>query len=130
MLRGGRRIRPQKQHLAEGLPGTPGVYYFLDKHGTTLYVGKAKNLRARVRTYFNGGDGRRKVGRLVEEVVEVRIKETESELGALILEAREIKRLLPRYNSAGREDRASWFIRLDTNEPYPVPERVPANETA
>ncbi len=129
MLRGGGRIKPQKQHLAEGIPGTPGVYYFLDKHGTTLYVGKAKNLRARVRTYFNGGDGRRKIGRLVEEVAEVRIKETESELGALILEAREIKRLLPRYNSAGREDRAGWFIRLDTNEPYPVPERVPANGT-
>ncbi len=129
MLRGGGRIKPQKQHLAEGVPGTPGVYYFLDKHGTILYVGKAKNLRARVRTYFNGGDGRRKVGRLVEEVAEVRIKETDSELGALILEAREIKRLLPRYNSAGREDRAGWFIRLDTTEPYPVPERVPADET-
>ncbi len=129
MLRGGGRIKPQKQHLAEGIPGTPGVYYFLDKHGTTLYVGKAKNLRARVRTYFNGGDGRRKVGRLVEEVAEVRTKETGSELRALILEAREIKRLLPRYNSAGREDRAGWFIELDTSEPYPVPERVPANET-
>ena len=128
MLRGRGRIKPQKQHLAEGIPGTPGVYYFLDKHGTTLYVGKAKNLRARVRTYFNGGDGRRKVGRLVEEVAEVRTKETESELGALILEAREIKRLLPRYNSAGREERAGWFIELDTSEPYPVPERVPANQ--
>jgi DNA polymerase-3 subunit epsilon len=129
-LRGGgyRRIKPQKQHLAEGIPGTPGVYYFLDKHGTTLYVGKAKNLRARVRTYFNGGDGRRKVGRLVEEVAEVRYKETASELRALILEAREIKRLLPRYNSAGRDERAGWFIKIDTNEPYPVPERVPANE--
>ncbi|MDP8950089.1 MAG: GIY-YIG nuclease family protein, partial [Actinomycetota bacterium] len=122
------RIKPQKQHLAEAIPGTPGVYYFLDKHGTTLYVGKAKNLRARVRTYFNGGDGRRKVGRLVEEVAEVRFKETGSELRALILEAREIKRLLPRYNSAGRDDRAGWLIRLDTNEPYPLPERVPANE--
>jgi DNA polymerase III subunit epsilon len=127
MLRRGGRIRPQKQHLAEGVPDTPGVYYFLDKHGTTLYVGKAKNLRARVRTYFNGGDGRHKVGRLVEEVAEVRTKETGSELRALILEAREIKRLLPRYNSAGRDDRASWFIRLDTNEPYPVPERVAEN---
>jgi DNA polymerase-3 subunit epsilon len=129
-LRGGRygRIKPQKQHLAEGVPGTPGVYYFLDKHGTTLYVGKAKNLRARVRTYFNGGDGRRKVSRLLEEVAEVRIRETGSELRALILEAREIKRLLPRYNSAGREERDGWFIRLDTNEPYPVPERVSANE--
>src|ERR687893_74855 len=89
-LRGGRygRVKPQKQHLAEGVPATPGVYYFVDKHGTTLYVGKAKNLKARVRTYFNGGDGRRKIGRLVEEVAEVRVRETESELHALILEAR------------------------------------------
>jgi DNA polymerase III subunit epsilon len=128
-LRGGvhGRVRPQKQHLAEGIPVTPGVYYFVDKHGTTLYVGKAKNLKARVRTYFNGGDGRRKVGRLVEEVAEVRVRETESELHALIFEAREIKRLLPRYNSAGRDDRPGWFIKLDLSEPYPIPERVPAN---
>jgi DNA polymerase-3 subunit epsilon len=127
-LKGGRgRIKPQKQHLAQGVPDTPGVYYFVDKHGTVLYVGKAKDLKARVRTYFNGGDGRRKIGRLVEEVAEVRVRETESELHALILEAREIKRLLPRYNSAGRDDKASWFVRLDKNEPYPVPERVSTN---
>jgi DNA polymerase III subunit epsilon len=127
-IRGGRgRIKPQKQHLASGVPHTPGVYYFLDKHGTTLYVGKAKDLKARVRTYFNGGDGRRKVGRLVEEVAEVRVRETESELHALILEAREIKRLLPRYNSVGRDDKASWFIRLDLGDSYPVPERVSEN---
>ena len=127
-IRGGRgRIKPQKQHLASGVPDTPGVYYFVDKRGTTLYVGKAKNLKARVRTYFNGGDGRRKVGRLVEEVAEVRVRETESELHALILEAREIRRLLPRYNSVGRDDKASWFIRLDLGEPYPVPERVSTN---
>src|SRR3712207_413699 len=126
-LRGGGRLKPQKQHHAEGIPGPPGVYYVLDKHGTTLYDGKAKNLRARVRTYFNGGDGRRKVGRLVEEVAEVRTKETASELYALILEAREIKRLLPRYNSVGREEKASWFIRLDLDEPYPIPERVSEN---
>ena len=131
-LRGGRtgsggRVKPQKGHLADGIPDTPGVYYFVDKGGTVLYVGKAKNLKARVRTYFNGGDGRRKVGRLVEEVAEVRVKETGSELRALILEAREIKRLLPRYNSAGRDDKANWFIKLDTKEPYPVPERVLTN---
>jgi DNA polymerase III subunit epsilon len=127
-IKGGRgRIKPQKQHLVEGVPGTPGVYYFVDKHATVLYVGKAKDLKSRVRTYFNGGDGRRKIGRLVEEVAEVRTTETESELHALILEAREIKRLLPRYNSAGRDDKASWFIRLDTNESYPIPERVSTN---
>ncbi|MDQ3639633.1 MAG: DEDD exonuclease domain-containing protein [Actinomycetota bacterium] len=126
---GGReRVEPQKGHLAEHLPRTPGVYYFVDKHGTTLYVGKAKDLRSRVKTYFNGGDGRRKVGRLVREAAEVRYKETPSELHALVFEAREIKRLLPRYNSAGRGEKASWFIRLDLNEPYPVPERVPGND--
>src|SRR3712207_8071279 len=88
----------------------------------------SSDLKVRVRTYFNGGDGRRKIGRLVEEVAEVRVRETESELHALILEAREIKRLLPRYNSAGRDDRGGWFIRLDLEEPYPVPERVPESE--
>jgi len=129
-LRSGARgkVKPQKQHLADGIPTTPGVYYFVDKHDTVLYVGKAKNLKARVRTYFNGGDGRRKIGRLVAEVAEVRVRETQSELHALVLESREIKRLLPRYNSAGRDDRASWYIRLDTNEPYPVPERASVNE--
>ena len=123
VLRGGRsgRIKPQKQHLAADVPNTPGVYYFLDKHGTTLYVGKAKDLKARVRTYFNGGDGRRKIGRLVEEVAEVRVSETGSELEALILEAREIRRLLPRYNSAGRGDRTNWYVRLEPERALPRP---------
>jgi len=120
----GPRVEPQKGHLADELPRTPGVYYFVDKDGTVLYVGKAKDLKGRVKTYFNGGDGRRKVGRLVREVAEVRHTETGTELRALILESREIKRLLPRYNSAGRGDKATWFIEFDTNEPYPVPERV------
>ena len=126
--RGGGRVEPQKGYLAEDLPRGPGVYYFVDKHGTTLYIGKAKDLKARVRTYFNGGDGRRKVGRLVREVAEVRYKETRSELHALIFEDREIKRLLPRYNSAGRGEKARWFIKLDLDEPYPVPERVHGDE--
>jgi excinuclease UvrABC nuclease subunit len=124
----GPRIEPQKGHLADELPRTPGVYYFVDKDGTVLYVGKAKDLKGRVKSYFNGGDGRRKVGRLVREVAEVRHTETGTELRALILESREIKRLLPRYNSAGRGHKASWFIELDTNEPYPVPERVAREE--
>lgn len=129
-LRGGLRgrVEPQKGHLADGLPRTPGVYYFVDKNETVLYVGKAKDLKARVRTYFNGGDGRRKIGRLVREVAEVRYHETGTELEALILESREIKHLLPRYNSAGRGDKAGWFIELDTNEPYPVPKRVSQTE--
>ena len=130
-LRSGRsKIKAQKQHLAENIPNTPGVYYFVDKDETVLYVGKAKDLKARVRTYFSGGDGRRKIGRLVEEVAEVKFRETQSELHALIFEAREIRRLLPRYNSVGRTDKTSWFIKLDANEPYPIPERVRSNVPA
>ena len=129
-LRGGgaRRIPPQKRHLAEGLPASCGVYYFLDGGGGVLYVGKAKNLRARVRTYFNGGDGRRKVRRLVEEVAAVRFRTTGTELEALLLEAREIRRLSPRYNTAGREEGGRWYIGFPRGEPYPVPERVSGEE--
>jgi DNA polymerase-3 subunit epsilon len=123
------RVAPQKGHLADGLPRTPGVYYFVDKNDTVLYVGKAKDLKARVRTYFNGGDGRRKIGRLVREAAEVRHTETGTELEALILESREIKRLLPRFNAAGRGDRPGWFLELSAAEPYPLPKRIPA-ETA
>lgn len=130
-LRGGgkKRTKPQKMHLADEVPNTCGVYYFVDKHEAVLYVGKAKDLRSRVRTYFNGGDGRRKIGRLVRETAKVEYTETETELHALILEAREIKRLLPRYNSAGRGDRPGWFIKMDAREPYPVPERVNESES-
>lgn len=123
-----KKIKPQKQHLAKDLPKTPGVYYFKDKNGTVLYVGKAKDLRARVRTYFNGGDGRRKIGRLVEEVASVEVVETGTELKALIFEAREIHRLLPRFNSAGRTDRPGWFMKLDTTKEYPAPERSPEGD--
>jgi DNA polymerase-3 subunit epsilon len=123
------RIKPQKGHLAEHLPHTPGVYYFVDKHDTVLYVGKAKDLKSRVKTYFNGGDGRRKIEQLVREAAEVRYRETRSELYALVLEAREIKRLLPRYNSTGRSEKANWFIKLDVSEAYPIPERVHHAET-
>jgi DNA polymerase-3 subunit epsilon len=124
------RVAPQKGHLADGLPRTPGVYYFVDKNDVVLYVGKAKDLKARVRTYFNGGDGRRKIGRLVREAAEVRHTETGTELNALILESREIKRLLPRYNSAGRGDKPGWFLELGAAEPYPVPKRAPAETVA
>ncbi|MGI8649343.1 MAG: DEDD exonuclease domain-containing protein [Rubrobacter sp.] len=124
-----KKVKPQKQHLAKNLPQTPGVYYFLGKNDTVLYVGKAKNLRSRVRTYFNGGDGRRKIGRLVEEVAKVEVKETSTELRALIFEAREIRRLLPRFNSAGRTDHPGWFMKLDTTRKYAVPERSPEGES-
>lgn len=129
LRRQGTNIKPQKQHFADGLPDAPGVYYFLDKKGEVFYVGKAKSLRTRVRTYFNGGDGRRKIPRIVREVAEVRYRKTGSELKALVLEAREIRRLQPRYNSAERgEEQKRWFLSIDTGQPYPVPERVSSNE--
>ncbi|MCL6438658.1 MAG: DEDD exonuclease domain-containing protein [Rubrobacteraceae bacterium] len=124
-LRRGRR-RSKRYIIPRDLPHAPGVYYFVDRRGEVLYVGKAKDLRKRVGSYFGGGDGRRKVARLVEEAAGVRYRRTESELEALLLEAREIRRLLPRYNTAGRVERAGWYVRLDLSQRYPVPERVAA----
>src|SRR3712207_9031815 len=70
----------------------------------------SSDLKVRVRTYFNGGDGRRKIGRLVEEVAEARVRETESELHALILESREIKRLFPQIGRASCRERGEISV--------------------
>lgn len=122
LKRGGVKFR-DKLHLMEGVPASPGVYYFLNDRDEVLYVGKAKDLKSRVRSYFTSPDGRRKIPRLLRETARVQTEETESELGALILEAREITRLEPPYNTAGRHEGREWYLCLDTREDYPVPYR-------
>lgn len=101
------------------VPDVPGVYYFLNQQRKIIYVGKARNLQRRVRSYFtHSATMGRKVGRLVRNVRDVQWETTETELGALLLESHEIKRLLPRFNSAGRRYRSLPFIRI-TNEEFP-----------
>jgi excinuclease ABC subunit C len=93
------------------LPTGPGVYQHLDAEGTVLYVGKAKNLRSRVRSYFQESrprDGRLEV--LVSKVADVEVIVTDTEAEALILENNLIKRLRPRYNVNLKDDKSYPFI--------------------
>src|SRR6056297_1865395 len=109
---------PLRQKL-ENLPTDPGVYTFLDEDGSALYVGKAKNLRTRVRTYFQQSrqrDGRIEV--MVKKAADVDVIITDTEVEALILENNQIKELQPRYNVNLRDDKAYPYICIK-NERFP-----------
>jgi excinuclease ABC subunit C len=101
------------------LPTLPGVYQFKDREGTVLYVGKAKNLRNRVRQYFHRSQALEpRIATMVEKTSDVEIITTDSEVEALILEANLIKSHKPRYNVSLKDDKSYPYIVI-TNEPYP-----------
>ncbi len=103
------------------LPTTPGVYFHKDKADNIIYVGKAANLRNRVRQYFQKSRGRDpKTEALVAEIVDLDYMEVESELEALFLEAEMIRRYMPRYNILLRDDKALSYIRVDYDSDYPT----------
>jgi DNA polymerase-3 subunit epsilon len=106
-----------KLRLTERLPRSPGVYLFRNSAGRTLYVGKATNLRARVRSYFST-DSRRKVGALLREVERIDHVVCASPLEAAVLEVRLIHRLEPRYNRQLTTWRRYAYLKL-TNERFP-----------
>jgi DNA polymerase-3 subunit epsilon len=114
------RGRPNfaKIALAEDLPRTPGVYVFRDRDGRILYVGKATDLRTRVKSYFYG-DERKKVQDLVAAVDRIDATPTDGELEALVLEVRLIARHLPRFNAHGTRWRRFVYLRLDPSEAWP-----------
>lgn len=102
------------------LPTGPGVYRFRDAAGRVLYVGKARNLRARVRNYLReGADGRHHVRFLMKRVASVDCIVTGTEQEALILENNLIKKHRPRYNIFLRDDKTYVNLRLDTRHPFP-----------
>ena len=108
--------------MARELPRAPGVYLLKDRRGQVLYVGKSKNLRARVGTYFNaGGPGAArdvKTHVLVSKVADFEVIVTQSEFEALLLENSLIKDRAPRYNINLKDGKSYPVIRL-TNEEYP-----------
>jgi DNA polymerase-3 subunit epsilon len=106
-----------KIDLARELPRRPGVYLFKDRQGTIIYVGKAKNLRTRVSSYFYG-DERRSIGNLMREMQSVDTIVTSGELDASITELRLIHEHIPRYNRASKPPKANHFVTL-TDEPFP-----------
>ncbi len=104
---------------SDALPTTPGVYLFKNTRGKVLYVGKAQNLRSRVRSYLSGGDGRVRVPRLVAEIADVDVLVTPNVKDALLLENELIKRHRPPYNVRLRDDKQYLALRLDPKEPWP-----------
>jgi DNA polymerase-3 subunit epsilon len=106
-----------KLRLTDRLPRKPGVYLFRDAGGRTLYVGKATDLRARVRSYFSSDD-RRKVAQLLREVERIDHVVCPSPLEAAVLEVRLIHRLEPRFNRQSTTWRRYAYLKL-TQEAFP-----------
>src|SRR5438445_11242803 len=104
---------------AAQLPLLPGVYLYKDEHGTVIYVGKAKNLRSRVRSYFNDDKlADSKTGTLITEACDVDYILVDNEKEALALENNLIKQWKPRFNVLLRDDKTYPYIKL-TCEKYP-----------
>ena len=107
-----------KLKLTNGLPRRPGVYVFRDRGGRALYVGKATDLRSRVRSYFSSDD-RRKIGPMLREASAIDHHLCGSPLEAAVLEARLLHALAPRYNRQGTRWNKAAYVRLDLGEPFP-----------
>ncbi len=107
----------------KGLPDRPGVYLFKGKRGEVLYIGKARSLRKRVPSYFQGRDvpseRSERLARLLLQVMDVEVIVTDNELEALILESNLVKERQPRYNVVLKDDKHYPFLRLDLQDPWP-----------
>ncbi|MDH3499978.1 MAG: DEDD exonuclease domain-containing protein [Acidimicrobiia bacterium] len=106
-----------KLSLTEGLPRRAGVYLFQDRHGEIIYVGKATNLRTRVRSYFYG-DTRRRVANMLRQLDRIEHIVCATELEAAIVEVRLIHAHRPRFNRRSRPPKADHFVCL-TDERFP-----------
>jgi excinuclease ABC subunit C len=102
------------------LPAEPGVYLYKDSQGKIIYIGKARSLRNRVRSYFQESRPLDpKTQRLVAETADLEYIVTDSEVEALILESTLVKKHQPRYNIHLKDDKSFPYLKLTVNEPYP-----------
>ena len=107
------------------LPSKPGVYLFRDKEGEVIYVGKAKSLRDRVRSYFQTAQGDGQKGELIRsEIAELEVTVCKNEVAALILESTLIKKYKPRFNIILRDDKSYPYIAVTVSDEFPRVELV------
>src|SRR2546430_13720475 len=111
-------IQDLKEQIAR-LPEQPGVYLYFNVGGDTIYVGKARALRDRVRNYLGAYGSDPKTDALLDEVVRLEIIVTDSVVEALALENNLIKQRSPKYNIRLRDDKNYPYLQLTTNEPFP-----------
>ena len=113
-------MKSKLDRLLEALPDAPGVYLHKDQAARVLYIGKAKSLRSRVRSYFQSSAAHTpRIAAMVNQVADVEVFHTRSESEALILEANLIKKHQPRYNINYKDDKSYPFFKLTVNEAYP-----------
>jgi excinuclease ABC subunit C len=103
----------------KGLPNSPGVYRMLDAAGTVIYVGKARNLKARVTNYARAGNHTNRIARMVSATASMEFVTVRTEAEALLLEANLIKRFRPRFNVLLRDDKSFPFILIAGDHPAP-----------
>jgi excinuclease ABC subunit C len=103
----------------ESLPGRPGVYRMLDAQGEILYVGKARNLKSRVGSYFQASNVHPKVQALVARTAAMEVTITNSDTEALLLEFNLIKKHRPRFNVVLRDDKSFPYLHFETNHDFP-----------
>src|SRR3954464_12945856 len=111
-------IRELKDQIAR-LPEQPGVYLYFNAAGDTIYVGKARTLRDRVRNYLGAYGADAKTNALLEEIARLEVIVTDSVVEALALENNLIKQRSPKYNILLRDDKTYPYLQLTTNEPFP-----------
>ena len=111
-------IQDLKEQIAR-LPEQPGVYIYSNAAGDTIYVGKARALRDRVRNYLGADRTDPKTNALLEEVTRLEVIVTDSVVEALALENNLIKQRTPKYNILLRDDKTYPYLQLTTNEAFP-----------
>ncbi len=112
-------INPSLKQKTKNLCNQPGVYQMLDAQGRVIYVGKARQLKKRVSSYFRSNLESTKTKALMAQVVDIQITITESENEALLLELNLIKRFKPRYNILLRDDKSYPYLYLSTHDNFP-----------
>jgi DNA polymerase-3 subunit epsilon len=112
------KIKESLREDISSLPNAPGVYYFINNRGKVIYVGKAKSLRDRIRSYFSSS-APKKAKKIITQAKSLKIEITNTELTALLSEAESIKKINPRHNSQLKKYGHKYFLRVTKNHSYP-----------
>jgi excinuclease ABC subunit C len=105
--------------VLKSLPDSPGVYLMKDAQGRVLYIGKAKSLKNRVSTYFHESYGDPRIKAMVAKIADVDTLQAPSEVDALLMEARLIKDIKPRYNDRLKDDKSFTMLAITTHDDFP-----------
>ncbi len=111
-------MSPDLESKLKDLPEKPGIYQFKNEKGKVIYVGKARNLKSRVKSYFHLSVDSPKTIALVSKITDLELIVTDNEIEALVLENNLIKQFNPRYNVNLKDDKSFPYIKV-TNEPFP-----------